>query len=81
MALRFARYRIDLLLSRGDARFQARCEEVFRDRRATADIIMVSHSMASLQDYCDRAIVLENGRLHAFSEVTAAIELYKQLNM
>jgi ABC-type polysaccharide/polyol phosphate transport system ATPase subunit len=37
--------------------------------------------MASLQDYCERAIVLENGHLHSFSEVTAGIELYKQLNM
>jgi capsular polysaccharide transport system ATP-binding protein len=81
MAIRFECYLIDEVMAVGDARFQARCEEVFRDRRATADIIMVSHSMASLQAYCDCAIVLENGRLHAFSEVTAGIELYKQLNM
>jgi capsular polysaccharide transport system ATP-binding protein len=81
MAIRFDCYLIDEVMAVGDARFQARCEEVFRNRRATANIIMVSHSMASLQDYCERAIVLENGHLHAFSEVTDAIELYKQLNM
>jgi capsular polysaccharide transport system ATP-binding protein len=81
MAIPFECYLIDEVMAVGDARFQARCEEVFKSRRANADIIMVSHSMASLQDYCDRAVVLANGQLHAFSEVTSAIELYKQLNM
>jgi capsular polysaccharide transport system ATP-binding protein len=81
MAIPFECYLIDEVMAVGDARFQTRCEEVFRSRRANADIIMVSHNLASLQDYCDRAVVLANGKLHAFSEVAPAIELYKQLNM
>jgi len=81
MAIPFECYLIDEVMAVGDARFQLRCEEVFRSRRANADIIMVSHNMASLQDYCERGVVLANGQLHAFSEVGSAIELYKQLNM
>jgi capsular polysaccharide transport system ATP-binding protein len=81
MAIPFECYLIDEVMAVGDARFQSRCEEVFRSRRANADIIMVSHNMASLQDYCERGVVLANGQLHAFSEVGSAIELYKQLNM
>jgi capsular polysaccharide transport system ATP-binding protein len=75
MAIPFECYLIDEVMAVGDARFQTRCEEVFRSRRANADIIMVSHNLASLQDYCDRAVVLANGKLHAFSEVAPAIEL------
>jgi capsular polysaccharide transport system ATP-binding protein len=81
MAIPFECYLIDEVMAVGDARFQSRCEEVFRSRRANADIIMVSHNMASLQDYCERGVVLANGQLHAFSEVGSAIELYKRLNM
>lgn len=81
MAIRFECYLIDEVLAVGDARFQARCRAEFRNRKENADIILASHDMGSIRDYCDRGIVVSGGHLHYFHNVDEAVELYKQLNM
>ena len=80
MAIEFECYLIDEVLAVGDARFQQRCHDEFRLRRARADVIMISHSMPMLKEYCSRGIVLANGILHMFTNIDDAIELYKRLN-
>lgn len=80
MAIEFECYLIDEVLAVGDARFQKRCHDEFTKRRARSDVIMISHSMPMLKDYCSRGIVLANGILHLFSNIDDAIELYKKLN-
>lgn len=80
MAVDFECYLIDEVTAVGDARFQARCNEEFGKRRERSDIIMVSHSMDTIRQYCSRAIVLAHGVVHEFSNVDDAIELYKKLN-
>ncbi|RAS07157.1 ABC transporter ATP-binding protein [Ensifer adhaerens] len=81
MAIDFECYLIDEVTAVGDARFQARCNEEFAKRRARSDVIMISHSMETVREYCSRAIVLAHGVIHEFSNVDDAIELYKKLNM
>lgn len=81
MAIRFECYLIDEVLGVGDARFQARCKAEFRNRREHADIIMISHDMSAMREYCDHGIVLAGGHLHYFHDVDDAIELYKKINM
>lgn len=81
MAIDFECYLIDEVTAVGDARFQARCNEEFAKRRARSDVVMISHSMETVRDYCSRAIVLAHGVIHEFSNVDDAIELYKKLNM
>jgi capsular polysaccharide transport system ATP-binding protein len=81
MAIEFECYLIDEIMGVGDARFQARCETEFKARREHSDIILVSHSMPAIQQYCDRGIVLADGQMQYFSKVEDAIELYKRLNM
>lgn len=80
MAIEFEVFLIDEVTAVGDARFQRRCHEEFAKRRARADIIMVSHAPSTLMEYCNRGIVLAHGKLHLFSNVEDAIELYRQLN-
>lgn len=80
MAIDFECYLIDEVTAVGDARFQARCHEEFSRRRARSDVIMVSHSMETIRDYCSRAIVLAHGVAYEFSNVDDAIELYNKLN-
>ncbi|WP_457799030.1 ABC transporter ATP-binding protein [Methylocystis sp. S23] len=80
MAIDFDCYLIDEVTAVGDARFAARCKEEFDKRRKKADIIMVSHAMHTIKDYCDRGIVLAGGQMHVFRELDDAIELYKKLN-
>jgi lipopolysaccharide transport system ATP-binding protein len=55
---------IDEALSVGDAKFQAKCYakiQYFRDRGGA--ILMVSHNDSVITHFCDRAILLEQGRI------------------
>ena len=80
MAVDFECYLIDEVTAVGDARFQMRCQAEFAKRRSKADIIMVSHDMVTLRNYCNRGAVLAHGRLHVFDNIDDAIELYRRLN-
>jgi capsular polysaccharide transport system ATP-binding protein len=80
MAIDFDCYLVDEVMAVGDARFQKRCREEFEKRREKSDIILISHDMLTIRSFCDRAIVLENGRIHQFEDVSEAIEFYKVLN-
>jgi capsular polysaccharide transport system ATP-binding protein len=81
MAIRFECYLIDEVMGVGDARFQSRCRAEFNKRKQFSDVIMVSHDMAALREYCDHGIVLAHGKLHYFHEIDDAIELYRRSNM
>lgn len=80
MAIEFECYLIDEITAVGDQRFQTRCNAAFAARRARADLIVVSHSMATIKDYCDRGAVIVDGQMHMFDEVDKAIEVYNRLN-
>ena len=80
MAIDFDCYLIDEVIAVGDARFSMRCKNEFAKRRRNSDIIMISHSMATIQEYCNRGLVLAGGRAYIFHEVAEAIELYKKMN-
>ncbi|AWN35534.1 ABC transporter ATP-binding protein [Methylobacterium radiodurans] len=80
MAIPFDCYLIDEVTAVGDARFQKRCSEVFSQRRKSADVIMVSHSMETIREWCQQGIVLLNGRAIVYEDVNDAIEVYRRLN-
>jgi capsular polysaccharide transport system ATP-binding protein len=80
IAIDFDCYLIDEVTAVGDARFAARCRDEFAKRKQKSDIIMVSHVMTTIKDYCDRGMVLAGGQLHVFRDVDDAIDLYKKLN-
>lgn len=80
MAVDFDCYLIDEVMAVGDARFQRRCRDEFEKRREKSDLIVISHDMHTIMNYCDRCLVLENGRIHQYNDTTEAIYLYKNLN-
>lgn len=80
LAVTFDCYLVDEITAVGDARFQARCKAIFDRRRQHSDMIVVSHSMATIKDYCDHGVVLVDGRLIMFDSVDHAIEAYNRLN-
>lgn len=80
MAIPFDTYLIDEITSVGDARFQQRCQAAFKERRKRADVIMVSHMVGTIKDYCDRGAVLVDGRLIFFEDIDQAIDMYNRLN-
>lgn len=79
MAVDFDCYLIDETLSVGDATFRARCAAAFAERRARASLIMVSHSMNMLKQYCDMGAVLANGKMQLYDKLDDAIEVYQSM--
>ncbi|GJE55191.1 MULTISPECIES: ABC transporter ATP-binding protein [Methylobacterium] len=80
MAIPFDCYLIDETLAVGDARFAKRCADVFNQRRETADVILISHSMETIREYCSQALILVGGRAIVYEDVNEAIEAYRRLN-
>ncbi|MFN2287918.1 MAG: ABC transporter ATP-binding protein [Chromatocurvus sp.] len=71
---------IDEALSVGDASFQQKCMRRIREFRAAGGgIIFVSHDMNAMKMICDRALVLENGRIVAEDSPESAVNLYNRL--
>jgi ABC-type polysaccharide/polyol phosphate transport system ATPase subunit len=57
---------IDEVLAVGDAAFQQKCYDEFeRIRRSGKTVLFVTHDMNAVRRFCDRAVLLEKGRLIA----------------
>jgi ABC-2 type transport system ATP-binding protein len=57
---------VDEVLAVGDEPFQAKCmQRIRRFQREGRTIVFVSHAPAQVADLCDRAILLQNGRIVA----------------
>ena len=80
MAIQFELYLSDEATAVGDSRFIKKCEKAFADRRANADLLIVSHQVGTIRDFCDRGAVLVDGMLMMFDNVDNAIEVYNRLN-
>ena len=76
MAIGFDFYLIDEAYSVGDASFQAKAEKIFKERKARATLIVVSHSVATIRKNCDRAAVLHNGVLSEYETLGDALRVY-----
>ncbi|MCB0880423.1 MAG: ABC transporter ATP-binding protein, partial [Thermoleophilia bacterium] len=73
---------IDEVLAVGDERFQRKCFDVFRARKAAGKtVVFVSHDMGAVREFCDRALLLENGRVVDCADSRTICEHYIKLNM
>lgn len=73
---------IDEVLAVGDERFQNKCLEVFNKikKDPTKTVVFVSHDMGSVQKFCDRAVVIHDGKLVYEGNAQGAVYEYKKLN-
>jgi ABC-type polysaccharide/polyol phosphate transport system ATPase subunit len=72
---------IDEVLAVGDAAFQQKCfEEFFRLKREGKTIVFVSHDMYSLERFCDRALLMERGRMVELGDPHTIARAYHKLN-
>ena len=79
LALDFDLYLIDEVTEIGDQRFRQKCAAAFRERMQRADIILVTHNIHTLRQYCDRGAILANGKLTLFDEIGTALSRYHRL--
>ena len=55
---------LDEVLAVGDARFQERCQQRILELKASGKtIVFISHDLAAVRQLCDRALLLNHGRL------------------
>ena len=70
---------IDEGLAVGDAHFSAKCLERIKSfRRAGKTLLLVSHDMSSVTDFCSRAIWLRRGTLVADGPVATVLPRYER---
>jgi len=70
---------LDEGLATGDARFAARAEVRFAEFIGRSRIlVLASHSDAMIRALCNRAILLESGKMLAFGDVDEIFELYQR---
>lgn len=71
---------VDEALSVGDIFFQAKCfRKIEEFKNSGKTILFVSHSMGSIQKYCDRAVLLDKGRQLIDSTPKKAIDLFNKV--
>jgi len=72
---------VDEVLAVGDAAFAQKCMDVFRDRRrAGRTLVLVTHDMATVQGFCDRAMLLHDGEQRYLGAAEEAALRYYRLN-
>lgn len=73
---------IDEVLAVGDAAFQQKCFSYFEKLREEGKtVILVSHDMAAITRFCDRAIYLKDGNLIEDASASEIAETYKLENI
>jgi lipopolysaccharide transport system ATP-binding protein len=71
---------VDEVLAVGDASFQTKCFEKLRQIRARGStVILVTHDLLSVREFCDRALLFEAGCLIETGEPQAIINSYLKM--
>lgn len=80
MAIKFEVFLVDEVMAVGDAKFQKKSKAAFQELLPTSRVIMVSHGMPTLLEYCECGLVIENGRMTYYDDIKDAIQRYHEIN-
>jgi ABC-2 type transport system ATP-binding protein len=71
---------VDEVLAVGDADFQRKCFEYFKKlKRDKKTVVFVSHDMGAVQQYCDRAVLIEKSNLIEIGGADRIAMLYSKM--
>lgn len=71
---------LDEVLAVGDEAFQRKCYGYFEDlKREKKTVIIVTHDMAAVERFCDRAMLIENGKIVDKGPAHEVAVAYKKL--
>ena len=72
---------IDEVLAVGDAAFQQKCGDAFREMKAAGKtIVLVTHEMSTVEDYCHRAMLIDSGKIQHIGEPAEIGRRYLRMN-
>lgn len=72
---------LDEVLAVGDEAFQKKCFQYFAElKRAKKTVILVTHSMDSVQQFCTRAMLIDKGHKTEIGTPLEIAQIYRELN-
>ncbi len=73
---------MDEVLAVGDSNFQSKCLEEFRKYKAMGrTVVLVTHDVDVVRRYCDRAMLLRQGKIVSIGDVNKVVDQYVFDNM
>jgi len=79
LGIEFECYLIDEVMSVGDQRFTRKCHFELIEKRFDRAMIVATHDMVWVKEYCSKALVLLAGHAMLFDDVDFACDLYATL--
>lgn len=70
---------LDEVLAVGDAAFQEKCNDYFKSLHGNQTVILVTHDMGNVERFCDRAILIEDGRIKCEGKPSKVTKEYLKL--
>ena len=77
MSVDFDCFLIDEVIAVGDARFRDKCRHELLEVRANHSMILVSHDINSLKEYCNKYAVVSNGSFFEFADIDSALAFHE----
>ena len=72
----------DEVLAVGDEAFQKKCMSIFREyRKNKQTVVLVTHSMDNVTTLCNRALMLEDGKIVTIGDVKKVAGAYQKSNL
>ena len=81
LAIDFDVYLIDEVTEVGDGRFREKALREFSKKTEHSDIIIVSHNIDTIRQYCDMGAVLGHGSITMYDNVELAVADYRNAGM
>lgn len=79
VAIDFDVYLIDEATSVGDQKFRKKAKLALLEKSKMASVIMVSHDMKEIREFCDSALILHKGELTFYEDLEEALVVYQAL--
>lgn len=70
---------LDEVLAVGDAAFQEKCNDYFRSLKGSQTVILVTHNMEAVKQFCTRVMLLEKGKIVDIGKPENIAQQYLQL--
>lgn len=70
---------MDEVLAVGDSNFQDKCYQYFQKIKGEKTVLFVSHDVENMKKFCERVLVLNEGKIVAFEETSPALAKYEEV--
>ena len=79
LAIEFDCYLIDEVIMVGDQNFSRKCQVELLEKRRDRTMVLASHSTELVREFCNRAVVIHEGAVTEYADVSEGVEAYSTL--